>query len=119
MLVWNDEDTNARVERVFAIGPSSMDYPVRTISDDGRIGTHCCKHCAEIPKQRRATWKELAYWLIDGKGLVVDTNSHRVDTGVYFNDVDLGECVSDFLKVMRRDDIEWHEPTIDYMGIKG
>ena len=29
-----------------------------------------------------------------------------------------GAEVSDNLKVIRRDDTEWHEPTVDYMGLE-
>lgn len=118
MLVWGEHDKEARVDTIYAIGPSSMDLPVRAISGDGRFGTHCYEHCAENPKTRRATWKELAYWLMDGKGLIISNNTNRVDTGVIFDSADIDKDVSDNLKVMRRDDNDWHEPTADYMGLE-
>lgn len=87
------------------------------ITFDGDCYPYCAK-ITEKQKPRRATWKELAYWLMDGKGLVVDENTSRVDTGVFFNRVDLDAEVSDNLKVMRRDDTDWQEPTVDYLGLE-
>ena len=78
----------------------------------------CCAEIPEEPKPRRATWKELAYWLIDGKGLVVDEIIGKIDTGVMFIKEDIDAEVSDHLKVMRRDDTEWHEPNADYLGLE-
>ena len=121
MLCWDEYSSAAIVDNVYAIGPSSMDSPVRAISDDGRTGTHCYRYCANIPekpKSRRATWKELAYWLIDGKGIVLDENRGKIDTGVIFGKEYLNIEVSDYIKVMRRDDTDWHEPDAQYMGLE-
>ncbi len=118
MVVW-DNDTNKNESIVVAILPG-VERPVTTVDEQGRLLFNF-SHCAKIPeklKPRRATWKELAYWLMDGKGLVVDENTSRVDTGVFFNRVDLDAEVSDNLKVMRRDDTDWHEPTVDYLGLE-
>lgn len=122
MLVWNDYDSHAREEHVFAIGPASLDYPVRTISDDGRIGTHCLNHCAEIPKIRRATHRELSKWLAQGNGEVTDgdtNNSPYCKSSLYYNSARSDELCSDTIRIRKWDDTEWHEPTTDYMGIAG
>lgn len=114
MLVWNECYTRPIVKFVCAVIPYRHEGSVIT-----RGGAF--EYCAEIPeepKPRMATWKELAYWLMDGKGLVVDENTSRVDTGVFFNRVDLDAEVSDNLKVMRRDDTDWQEPTVDYLGLE-
>lgn len=114
MLVWNESYTRPIEKLVCAIIPYRREG--RVIARGGAF-----EYCAEIPeepKPRRANWKELAYWLMDGKGLVVDENTSRVDTGVFFNRVDLDAEVSDNLKVMRRDDTDWHEPTVDYLGLE-
>jgi hypothetical protein len=50
MLVWNANDREPCIDTIYAIGPSSMLSPVRAISDDGRLGTHCYECCADIPK---------------------------------------------------------------------
>lgn len=78
-------------------------------------------HCAEIPealKPQRATWKELAYWLLDGHGLVMDKDTKRVDTGIFFDKENIDKEVGERWLVMRRDDTEWQEPTADYMRIE-
>lgn len=114
MLVWNESYTRPIEKLVCAVIPYRREGSVIT-----RGGAF--EYCAEIPeepKPRRATWKELAYWLMDGKGLVVDENTSRVDTGIFFNRVDLDAEVSDNLKVMRRDDTDWHEPTVNYLGLE-
>ena len=121
MLVWNDEDANTRVESVFAIGPSSMDYPVRTISDDGRIGTHCLKHCAEIPKPRRATNREVSKWLAQGNGEVTEGDTVAkpyCKSSLYYDSENSDKLCRDNIKIRKWDDEDWHEPTIDYMGIE-
>lgn len=115
MLVWGTNDAFAHKERISAV--TLQNTGVYAVSWHGNLFPHCAK-IPEKPKPRRATWKELAYWLMDGKGLVVDENTSRVDTGVFFNRVDLDAEVSDNLKVMRRDDADWHKPTVDYLGLE-
>ena len=70
-----------------------------------------------LPLPCRATWEQLAYWLVDGKGLVLDTDTNRVDTGVFFDKKNMQEEVGDRWLVMARGDTEWHDPTVDYMGL--
>lgn len=122
MLVWDDCDVE---ESLYELKPVKVygiiaDTGARVISlFNGDVVLF--EHVAEIPeepKPRRATWKELAYWLMDGKGLLFDENKGRIDTGVIFGKEDLDAEVCNYLKVMRRDDTEWHEPTIDYLGIE-
>ena len=116
MLCWDEENEDPEIREVVAFFPEINDRCHVVCIDGGWFAK-----CAEIPeesKPRKATWKELAYWLMDGKGLVVDENTSRVDTGVFFNRIDLDAEVSDNLKVIRRDDTEWHEPTVDYMGLE-
>ena len=57
---YGEKITESCIDYIYAIGPSSMDLPVRAISDDGSIGTNCYKYCAEIPKTRRATHREVS-----------------------------------------------------------
>lgn len=119
MLVIDELEDEPKEAYVVAIIENGSNYRVLVEREIGRYdGYQACFEILEEPKPRRATWKELAYWLMDGKGLVVDENTSRVDTGVFFNRIDLDAEVSDNLKVMRRDDTEWHEPDVDYMGIK-
>lgn len=71
-----------------------------------------------LPPPCRATWEQLAYWLVDGKGLVLDADTNRVDTGVYFDMKNMHEEVGERYYVMARGDTEWHDPTVDYMGLE-
>ena len=72
-----------------------------------------------LPPPKRATWEQLAYWLIDGKGLVLDADTNRVDTGVFFSKENMHEEVGERWKVMKRGDSEWNDPTVDYMELEG
>lgn len=71
-----------------------------------------------LPSPKRATWEQLAYWLVDGKGLVLDTDTNRVDTGVIFDMRNMHEEVGERWVVMKRGDTMWQDPTVDYMGLE-
>lgn len=71
-----------------------------------------------LPPPKRATWEQLAYWLVDARGLVLDADTNRVDTGVFFSNENMHEEVGERWKVMKRGDSEWNEPTVDYMGLE-
>lgn len=122
MVVWNmreGREENVREVNVVAILPELPYHANVVCQESGR--TTWATHCAEIPeepKPRMATWKELAYWLMDAKGLVFDDETKKVDTGVYFPKECIDEYVSGRWKVMRRDDTDWHEPTLEYMGLE-
>lgn len=127
LLVWDCREgnpENIREALVVAILPAIPYHPnIVCLGIIGRIigSVTWATHCAEIPeeqKQKRATWEQLAYWLIDGKGLVLDVDTNRVDTGVYFNMNDMHEEVGERYYVMARGESKWNEPTIDYLGIK-
>ena len=121
MLVWNDNDNSPKERMVRGAVVDAFGNACFITSKLNCAGVESYFYCAEIPeetKPRRVTWKELAYWLMDGKGLVYDENTSRVDTGVIFKRIDLDAEVSDNLKVMRRDDNECHEPTAEYLGLE-
>lgn len=81
----------------------------------------------QVPNHaRRATNREFALWLAHGNG-----------EACYFNKVTASDCFTEFryhpdyaddlvstshtgsrLMVRRWSDTEWHEPTIDYLGLK-
>lgn len=109
-IVWNDSANKDRVI-VYSYDPRSQ-YPVRSNND--RIWKHFA-FIPEKPAPRMATWEQLAYWLVDGRGLVLDGNTNRVDTGVFFSRENMQEEVGERWQVMARGDTEWHEPTVDYM----
>lgn len=86
------------------------------------IGTHnAWRHCFSLPDKqepRRATWLELAKWCLEGKGLVLDELAEKIDTGVMFKVSHQDELIDRHIKIRKWGDTEWHEPTIDYMGVK-
>lgn len=121
MLVWGENNREARIDYIYAIGPSSMDLPVRAISDDGSIGTNCYKYCAEIPKTRRATHREVSKWLAQGNGEVTEGDTDNFPfckSSLYYDSEKSDKPCRYTIRIRKWDDNEWHEPTIDYMGIK-
>ena len=90
-------------------------YPVIT-----KTGAY--RHCAEIPeepKPRRATNRELSKWLAKGHGEYSNTVCCTTSYITYEYLLDSAESeVSDNILVRKWDDADWHEPTVDYMGIE-
>lgn len=123
MMVW-DNSANIKTAIVAAILPG-VGFPVTTIDKDGIIQAFYL-HCAEIhelPKPRRATNRELARWLAQGNGEVwhgwhgimstyFDYDMSKADSPVK----DEGDTI---IKVRKWSDNEWHEPTVEYLGIDG
>ena len=110
MLAWNEKYLAIRTIVAILPGGVAIDEDKNWIS-----------HCAEIPddpKPRRATNRELAKWLALGNG---ELSIHNTEIHSYFNytpeDAN-SECKDEIFKVRKWDDSEWHEPTIDYMGIE-
>ena len=114
MFVWNNSDNVPKRRSVCAIIPYRHAGSVITTS-----GAY--EHCAEIPEKpapRKATWLEVAKWCATGNGLVYDTNRDTIDTGIMFKPDNEHEPIMDELKVRKWGDTEWHEPTVDYIGLE-
>lgn len=115
MLVWNlDDGKEAEPILVQAYIPSRI---TKVISNVG-----LWLHCAEIteePNPRRATNLELVKWLAQGNGVC------KTDGGVtFFANLSFDIAVADtecdsYWRVRKWNDNEWHEPTVDYMGLEG
>lgn len=110
MLVWNDGDSEPSKENVFAFIPTRC-YPVIGTDDD-------LSHCAEIPEVvcRRATNRELAKWLVLGNGQY-QVSGGRIWTEHHYDIGQDDDACSKFIKVRKRGDKEWHEPTPEYLGL--
>jgi hypothetical protein len=112
MFVWNNSDNVPTRRSVCAIIPYR--HAGSVITTNGAY-----EHCAEIPEKpapRMATNRELARWLAQGNGEVIDS-THYINTyHEYFRCLDKDE-VHKTIQVRKWDDTEWHEPTVDYMGI--
>ena len=113
MLVWDTGSISPFKSEVCAIVKCRNTYLVITTN---LVNYY---HCAEIPeeaKPRRATNKELANWLITGMGeKSEDVWSFQVHP--YLSEQANVE-VGDKIKIRKWGDSEWHEPTVDYMGIE-
>ncbi len=89
--------------------------PFRTLSNT------MWPHCAILPnppKPRRATNRELARWLIEGKAQIKHGDSDMVYVGWNYKEFEDDLPCSNDLLVRRWEDTEWHEPTVDYMGLE-
>lgn len=112
MLVWDYVDSAPFKMPVHAI-VASKTFPV--IAEEGDY-----QYCAEIPeapKPRRVTNRELSKWLAKGHG------EYRNQIGAVSNlyiyvDLETDVAVPSYIRVRKWDDADWHEPTVDYMGIE-
>ena len=118
MYVWDDGNRHPVVRLVVAILPN-CDAGHRVITSYGEGWCYCCEIGESEVKPRFATRRELARWLAQGNGQRTATNYSDVhsDMWVYPKNCD-NEPVDKDVLVRKWDDEEWHEPTIDYLGIK-
>ena len=113
MFVW-DYDTGCllRADILAIVNGRENGYPVIT-----KTGTY--RHCAEIPeepKPRRVTNRELSKWLSKGHGEYTNTVCCTTSYTTYEYFLDSAESeVSENILVRKWDDVDWHEPTVDYM----
>jgi hypothetical protein len=114
MLVWDYEYSKLVEADVIAVLPNRYN-PV--------IGTKLTwRHCAEIPEQKLATYRELARWLAEGKGEMQKGNMSRVFTSLSYasalgNDP-IDYPINEFTLVRKWDDTEWVFPTREYLGLE-
>ncbi len=116
MLVWdNSYDCKAPyVRTVYAV--------IRIVNGTTEVvvADRCrWQHCAEIPeepKPRRATNRELAKWISQYGELTYDANT--VYHEFSYNEPDREKPVVEKIYIRKWDDTDWHEPTVDYMGIE-
>ena len=119
MYVWDDCNNIPEVRDVVAILP--VCNVRRRVITYGGVGW---EHCAEIEEQsevkpRRATFLEFSRWLSQGNGQVhTDSDGGRLDTAIFYDDNCDDTPVRDGLMARKWGDKDWHEPTIDYLGIK-
>ena len=107
-----DEEKSV-IRNVVAVLPASFNECGGSVITEEK---QCWKHCAILPdppKPRRATNRELARWIAEGKGEILVP--HCVTQHVsYPVGRDNAECVSG-QQVRKWSDTEWHEPTVDYL----
>lgn len=114
MLVWDTEESEPLKREVCAI----IKHKKLNLAITTDIVYFC--HCAEIPeepKPRRATNMELAKWLAQGKGEKLYDNRIIEINHKYDSSKD-SESVNEYTSIRKWEDTDWHEPTVDYMGIE-
>lgn len=112
MLVWDyDDETPTEVE-VLAFIPNRY----RKVIEQ----TFVYRHCAEIPEvlYRRATNRELAKWIAHGNGQIHCSGGIRTWTEHHYDIGQDDDACSTFIKVRKWGDNEWHEPTLEYLGLE-
>ena len=118
MYVWDDGHRHPVIRLVVAILPN-CDAGHRVITSYGECWGYCCEIGESEVKPRRATNLEFSRWLSQGNGQVhTDSNCGMTDTAVTYDDKCDDTPVRDGLMARKWGDKDWHEPTIDYLGIK-
>lgn len=114
MLVWSYVYNEPLIAEVSAV----------VCREDGLVAMcyngECFPCCADIPEKqnpRRATNRELARWISYGNGEVKGTIDVVISFSTYPNGLENNE-VPNGIKVRKWDEADWHEPTIDYLGLE-
>lgn len=77
------------------------------------------KYCAEIPgvkESKLVTYRELSNWLAKGNGEIMWSNV--VYTGWRYINDDENKAIKESLSVRKWEDTEWHNPTMEYLGLE-
>ena len=112
MLVWDCDDETPTEKDVIAFIPNRYHKVIEQ--------TSLYLHCAEIPEVmcRRATNRELAKWLALGNGQIHFSGGTSIWME-YFYDIGHDDYTCSKLITARKwGDKEWHEPTLEYLGLE-
>ena len=122
MLVWDFESCSSNgisKKKVLAILPNKEEYRQKDIKPVLATDGTKWNFCANVPAQRRATNLEFSRWLSQGNGQVhTDSNCGMTDTAVIYDDKCDDTPVRDGLMARKWGDKEWHEPTVEYLGLE-
>ena len=110
MLLWDNKSTSPKRDEVLAIVNGERESRVIT-------RTSSWQHCAEIPKPKLATYRELARWLAEGNG-EMKAGSELAYTHMNYNLIRANSEADSTAKVRKWDDAEWHSPTREYLGLE-
>lgn len=112
MWVWtHDEAYKVQRKVIYVLKADRCSHSVLAIANESIYETF--KHCAEIVKQRRMTYKELSRWLKE-KPTREYTYFHKEYIGNwcgYTVDNQNNEVTKDIF--IREDDGEWREPLVE------
>ena len=110
MLVWDYNDETTTEVEVLAFIPNRYHKVIEQ--------TSVYIHCAEIPEESSelATVLQFAKWVATGNGLL--KRGCCITNYVSFDEIDENSPVSDATLVRKWGDKEWHEPTLEYLGLE-
>lgn len=119
MWVWDDYEVCKEKMKVLYVLEQNVVYPVIVLNNDGTY-TSVYKHCAELPKQRRMTNKELSRWLRENptrecKYHTRDDcciHSYLIHSYLHYYESLADEEVDDTI-LIRENDGEWREPLVE------
>ena len=111
MLVWDYVDGTPIEKDVIAFIPNRYHKVIEQ--------TSVYIHCAEIPDtgSELATNREIAKWLAQGNGQYHTGGSRTWTEHNYIIGHDEDACSSS-IRVRKWGDREWHEPTLEYLGLE-
>lgn len=111
MLVWDDVNDEPLIRAVCCIAPplARQTFPVLTTKS-------IYKHCAEIPKQKRATYRQLMEWLAKGNGVYLYGENVRMN--IIFLLKDENDVLEAGYKIRPFGSTGWLEPTLQNMGME-
>ena len=112
MLVWDYDDETPTEKDVIAFIPNRYHKVIEQ--------TSISLHCAEIPDKgsELATNRELAKWLVLGNGQYKVNGVSKLWTEHHYDIGQDDDACSKFIKVRKWCDKEWHEPTLEYLGLE-
>ena len=111
MLVWDSNNAECSENDVVAFIPSRENFPVIAVK-------HAWEHCAEIPKQKSVTNRELARWLAEGKGEMRSGNLTMTFTNLAYDFSMANDPIDERVIVRKWDDTGWFSPTREYLGLE-
>ena len=111
MCVWNNEEEDYVLRKVVCI-LSENDLFNRVIAIEGDDSDYALyKHCAELPKARRMTNKELAWWLTEKPHREFKDDDWIFSRHYYLEENQFQEVKDTVL--IREDNGEWREPLVE------
>lgn len=117
-MVVCDESTTPKKAKVIAILAPSCELRYRVVTNDIYFYTRCA-FLPDPPKPRRPTRRELSKWLAQGNGEMKLGRSHEPTTDMWrYTENKENEDIGEGVVVRKWSDIEWHEPTVDYMRLE-
>ena len=111
MLAWNDgcHPTRRTIVAVLANG---------TAIDADRNWIRHCAFIPEVPESKRATNLELAKWLAMGNGEVQESGAQYARHSHTYKVDSADEPALPVYMVRKWGDADWHEPTLEYLGLE-